>query len=707
MLFKRAFLALLTVFFIAALPRVAVAMAGNWDSNEQVKVRIVSAVAAVGDRETIPLGLQFQLQPGWKIYWRSPGDAGFPPAPRWKGSGNLKDAQLTWPAPKRFSILGLETLGYKDEVVLPLTASVTVPGQPLDLNSQIRYLTCKEICIPYEAKVALHLPSGSAKPGAYTHLIDSYVSRVPGAGDRHGLSIRKAVLLSGTNDTQIQIEAHGRERFSKPDLFVEGPDEAIFGKPIVNLSEDGKRAVIQIAALGVKPETIDGKTLILTLVDGDRSMETRTPVRFGGSIHAETSSPREENADSLWRIIFLALIGGFILNLMPCVLPVLSIKLLSVVKYGGGDASGVRIGFIATAAGVVTSMLAIAAALVGVKSAGMTVGWGIQFQQPLFLVFMALVVMLFAYNLFGLFEIQLPQRLSDISLNAGGKPSTTGHFLTGAFATLLATPCSAPFVGTAVGFALSRDSSEIFLVFGALGLGLALPYLAVAAFPKIATALPRPGNWMVVLRHILGLVLVATAVWLLTVIAVQIGREGAFLVAALLVLAGAVLLVRRLPGSRLGAHAGKVVLVLSIAALALPIVRTPRLETTAPESLGQWQVFNQAELSRLVQSGKVVFVDVTADWCITCQVNKKVVLDAEPVAGWLRGENVVAMRADWTRPNSEIARYLASFGRYGIPFNAVYGPDTPQGIALPELLTSAFVLDAAKKSGSDMRLVAQ
>ncbi|MDD9914499.1 MAG: thioredoxin family protein, partial [Rhodospirillaceae bacterium] len=402
-----------------------------------------------------------------------------------------------------------------------------------------------------------------------------------------------------------------------------------------------------------------------------------------------------------------ALLGGLLLNLMPCVLPVLSIKLLSVVSYGGREAASVRFGFLATAAGIVTSMLVIAAALLGVKAAGMSVGWGIQFQQPVFLAFMALIVALFAYNLFGLFEIHLPQRLSDMSLRASDQPSAAGHFMTGAFATLLATPCSAPFVGTAVGFALSRDTLEILSVFAALGVGLALPYLAVAAFPRLATALPRPGTWMVVLRQIMGVALAATAIWLLTVIAVQIGTEGALILTAMLVLMGGVLLIQRLPGSRLGRHAGKAVFALSIAALALPVVHMPSGNAVAVAESGRWERFDQAEIARLVASGKTVFVDVTADWCITCQVNKKVVLDTQPVASWLDSQNVVAMRADWTRPNQDVANYLASFGRYGIPFNAVYGPDAPQGIALPELLTSDIVVQAAVKSDSKSQIAAR
>lgn len=702
----RSFLAGLTILVAALAPQTAKASASAWDANEHVKVRIVSAIEAVGEQETILLGLQFQLKPGWKIYWRSPGDAGFPPDPVWKGSENLSRTTLSWPAPKRFSVLGLETLGYKDEVVLPFTAKVAQPGVPLHLRSQIRYLACEEICIPYQAKVALDLPAGPAMPAQYAHLIDSFSAQVPGAGERHGLSVVRTVLLNGGAEPQVQIEARSRLPFASPDVFVEGPDEVVFGKPTVTLSEDGKRAVLAVTGIGLEPAQLDGANLVLTLVDKDRSMEITVPLRFGEPV-ASGAKIDDATQTSLWRILLYAILGGLILNLMPCVLPVLSIKLLSVVSYGGREASGVRFGFLAAAAGIISSMLVIALALLGLKAAGMSVGWGIQFQQPLFLVFMALVVALFAYNLFGLFEIRLPQRLSDMSLGAGDQPSASGHFLTGAFATLLATPCSAPFVGTAVGFALSRDTVEILSVFAALGIGLALPYFAVAAFPKLATALPRPGKWMIVLRQILGLALAVTAVWLLTVAAVQIGAEGAYIIAAMLVLVGVVLLVRRLPQSRLGRHAGKAVLVLSIAVLILPVVRTPQTIPPAVAQSGVWQTFDRAELNRLVAAGKIVFVDVTADWCITCQVNKKVVLDAEPVAGWLGSVNVVAMRADWTRPNKGIANYLASFGRYGIPFNAVYGPDAPNGIALPELLTRDTVVEAAIKSGSTSAIVSR
>jgi len=686
----------------ALVPQAALATASDWDKNEHVKVRIVSAVNGVGQLEYISLGLHFQLMPGWKIYWRSPGDAGFPPDPVWDGSENLSGTKLFWPTPTRFSILGLETLGYKNEVVLPFVAKIRQPGQRLWLSSNIRYLACEEICIPYQAEVVLDIPSGPADPGMNAHLISSFLARVPGPGDRHGLSIIKTVLVKGDRDPQVQIEARSQQPFVSPDVLVEGPDEVIFGKPSVTLSGDGMRAVFAVTGIGLNPADLDGTNLVLTLVDKDRSMEAAVPLRLGDPIAPPMSGAMDM---SLWQILLYAILGGLILNLMPCVLPVLSIKLLSVVSYGGRKSTAVRIGFLSTAAGIITSMLVIALVLLVVKAAGMSVGWGIQFQQPLFLTFMALVVALFAYNLFGLFEIHVPQRLSGMSLRAKDQPSASKHFLTGAFVTLLATPCSAPFVGIAVGFALSRNTVEIISVFSALGAGLALPYFAVAAFPWLATALPRPGKWMVVLRQIMGVALGMAAIWLLTVIAVQIGVEGAIALAAMLALVGVVLLIRRLPHSHIGRYAGKFVLILSIAALAVPIVHKPSRNTIAATETNLWQTFNRAEISRIVAAGKTVFVDVTADWCITCQINKKLVLESEPIAGWLNSDNVVAMRADWTRPNQDIANYLASFGRFGIPFNAVYGSGMPQGVLLPELLTSDIVVQASAKAGGRRRIV--
>ncbi|HEY0832581.1 MAG TPA: thioredoxin family protein, partial [Azospirillum sp.] len=400
---------------------------------------------------------------------------------------------------------------------------------------------------------------------------------------------------------------------------------------------------------------------------------------------------------SLPSMLAVALLGGLILNLMPCVLPVLSLKMLSMVAHSGAPPRRVRAGFLASAAGILASFLVLAGAMVALKTAGAAVGWGIQFQQPLFLVFMVVLVTLFAANLWGLFEIPLPRFLAD---TAGG---TEGHgyggqFATGAFATLLATPCSAPFLGTAVGFALANGPLEVFAIFTALGVGLALPYLLVAAFPAIARHLPRPGRWMVALRRVLGGALALTGVWLLSVMAVQVGEPVAGLVAALM----AALVLALWLGHRLAAGmrwAGPVsAALLTLAAFIVPVQFGAGADA-APVATTAWKSFDEAAIGKHVAEGRTVFVDVTADWCITCQANKKLVMNRGEVARRLDGD-VVALRADWTRPDERIAAYLARHGRYGIPFNIVYGPGAPDGIALPELLTTGAVLEALDKAGN-------
>jgi suppressor for copper-sensitivity B len=385
---------------------------------------------------------------------------------------------------------------------------------------------------------------------------------------------------------------------------------------------------------------------------------------------------------------------------MPCVLPVLSLKLLKVVGHGGAERGAVRLGFLATTAGILFSFMLLATILVALKAAGMMIGWGIQFQQPIFLAVLVAVLTLFACNLAGLFEVRLPRFFADFATRHGEGSSLAGNFLTGAFVTVLATPCTAPFLGTAVGFALGRGPLEIYTVFFALGLGLALPYMVVAVFPVLATSLPKPGPWMVVLRRVLSLALAATAVWLLSIVKSLMGMESAVAIGALMALVAIVLAVRRIQGLRLARYSGAVVTLLLLAAVAIPIVRPPSA-LPALTAATDWQPFDEAAIARHIKQGRTVLVDVTAEWCITCRVNKMTVLEAGVVNNLLDSGRVIPMQADWTRPNPAIANYLARHGRYGIPFDIVYGPKAPQGILLPELLTKGSVLGAFVEASGD------
>ncbi|MDA1091617.1 MAG: protein-disulfide reductase DsbD family protein [Proteobacteria bacterium] len=686
-----------------------------WQQTEQSAVRLIAATETTGNAETLTLGLHFKLKPGWKIYWRSPGDAGFPPEPDWMGSQNLKSAVMHWPAPERFSVLGLETLGYKKEVVFPLTVTRTDTAKPLRIAGTIRYLTCDDICIPYDADVALTIPHGPdgapIKPSQFAHLISRYQSSVPGDGNRHGLDIEAAETWGDGKNVFLRVRATATLPFQAPDLFPEGPSELTFSKPSVRLGPDRRSAVLEAKVFGSKylkgpDKSLAGKTLTLTLVDGKRSAEKRlgvvvttakTPItnQAGSGAPGDTLTP-------IALILAFALLGGLILNLMPCVLPVLSIKLLGVVGHGGGERRLVRLSFLASAAGIVFAFLGLAAALIALKTAGMTIGWGIQFQQPWFLIAMTLLVTAFACNLWGFFEVRLPMWVADLGEHSSHAHGLGGHSLQGAFATLLATPCSAPFLGTAVGFALARGAFEIAAVFTALGLGLALPYLAIAAFPGLATRLPKPGPWMITMKRILGFALAATGVWLLSVLTASVGLKAAIGVGVLATAGGGLLYLGRLlpDGARRRAP-------LWMAAVALAAFMVPgwlgdaagrvnvRDASAGDDVLSKlWTPFDETAIATLVAAGNTVFVDVTADWCITCQINKAFVLNRTDVLAALQGDKVVAMQADWTRPDPAISEFLARHQRYGIPFDAVYGPGAPGGIVLPELLRQDIVLDA-------------
>jgi len=689
------------------------AASGDWAVTDHTRLRLISQANTVGDQPTVTLGLHFQLNDHWKIYWRSPGGSGFPPSIALDGSTNAQAAAIQWPLPERFSILGFETLGYTDEVVLPVTLTLAEPGQALALKAQVSYLACAEICIPYDAEVALDLPASTAStpaPSAEAHLINRFQVQVPLPGPSQGLTLDRVEFKADgpKADTGVlYVTATSENGFNAPDIFVEGPELLAFAKPQVGISANGTMAILEVPfeGLNVLKEPFSQATLTLTLADAPRSAE------FSGAQASPATADTLALADdlpaglpagpSLLAMLGLALLGGVILNLMPCVLPVLSIKLLGVVGHGGANPRTVRLSFLASAAGIISSFLALAAVLIALKGAGLAIGWGIQFQHPWFLVAMALVVTLFACNLWGFFEVHLPQGVAEIGAPETHVHGLGGHFMTGALATLLATPCSAPFLGTAVGFALARGTLEIMAIFAALGVGLALPYLLVAAAPKLATRMPRPGRWMVVLRRILGFALAATGVWLVSILAVQVSDVAAALIAAVMVAVAGVFYAHKRMGRRYGRLDWLAVTILAALAFAVPdTVRNGGDADLAAEPEGLWQSFDLGGIDALVADGKVVVVDVTADWCITCQVNKAAVLDRGPVLARLQGPDTVAMKADWTRPNAEISRYLAGFGRYGIPFNAVYGPGAPDGIALPELLSNEVVLNAMDKAAS-------
>lgn len=697
--------------------------ASAWVDTEYASVRLISSVKAAGDpsqstgADPLTLGLEFQLAKDWKIYWRSPGDAGFPPQPDWKTSENVASIDMAWPAPVRFSVLGFETLGYKDEVVFPLAVTPQTQGDAIKLSGEIDYLICSDICVPETVSLSLDIPGGVKTPSSFAHLINKHAVRVPGDGLSHGLSIG-TVSIDSTDPAKPVLVVSARSvpdlPFQTPDVYLEGPEGLGFGAPDVSLRDNGALAVLRVPVypgLGMEKTafaSLSNASFTATVVDGERSAEQTLPVTSITDPAITANAPLAQQT-GLLVILGLAFLGGLILNLMPCVLPVLSIKLLGVVSHGGSEARTVRLSFLASAAGIIVSFLIIGGSLAALKSAGATIGWGIQFQQPWFLASMMVVIIVFACNLWGWFEFRLPTSVADAGIQVSHTHGMGGHFLTGMLATLLATPCSAPFLGTAVGFALARGTMDILIIFATLGVGLATPYVTVALFPRAVTLLPKPGQWMVGLRRVLGVALAGTAGWLLWVMSQQVGLQAAAISGVFAL--GLLVMVywRNRTGASSVVNPAFFATLLGAVAIAVPILAgTPEFGTTfgnnksAKQSSAKldalWQPFDRDGINALVAAGNVVFVDVTADWCITCQVNKSFVLAGSPVIDQLQSNNVTPMQADWTLPDAAISDYLASFSRYGIPFNAVYGPGAPDGLTLPELLTSDTVMQAIEEA---------
>lgn len=668
----------------------AQAATSPWTVEDDTKMRLVSENETTGGEKTQRMALEIELDPGWHTYWRSPGEAGLPPEieARTDEGTNVAFLTFSYPAPQRFTAEDLQTAGYTERVAFPLAVTLIDPNQGATLETAVTLTVCKDICVQHHLTPQLSLPQGPAQKGEDAALVEAAYASVPRPAEKEGYKVTN--IERGPNDLKITVESP--HPFASPDIFIETEKDLAFTAPQTILSDDKKTALFTLTLQDAPPEgfSFEGLPLTLTITNGTEAVEEPIAANFQPAENP-ASAP---TVSSFAFYLALAFLGGFILNLTPCVLPVLSLKILSVMGHGGGERSKVRRSFLTTFLGILFSFWLLAGGTIAFQEAGQIVGWGMQFQHPLFLTFLSVLLTLFAANLWGLYEIPLPRFLAD-RMDAQTHPKLAGDFITGAFATLLATPCTAPFLGTAIGFALGTGPNEIAAIFTALGLGMGAPYLLVALHPGLATALPRPGLWMIRLKQILGIVLALTALWFLFVLGVEIAPENAFLTAGILLGLLAVFVL-----NRKGTHPKFFKRALPIF-LLLPFFLALAPPLTAPTSTQdkEWQSFDKERLEREVLDGKTVFVDVTADWCLNCKVNKKYALSNEEVhAALFETQGTIAMQADWTKPNPAIATFMKKNGRYGIPFNAIYGPGAPEGIVLPELLTPAVILNALNKA---------
>ncbi len=601
----------------------------------ELEMQLISAVTATGDRTDLPLGLKVRLTEGWKIYWRSPGDAGLPPELSLadENANSQHKLEMDFPIPSRFSLLGLDTYGYGKEVIFPVYLRGHDAGQPLRLEAEASALVCADICIPVGGSLSLDIPAGQSRASTDAQDIARYAALVPKDQTGPDIGLEKLAFISDPPRLMLEMKSGTPPVI---DVFIETPVQGLgFAQPV---AQSPQLYAIAITGPG-DVSALAGQQAVLTI-------KTDSQFREIASIIPRLSSAPSGSwiSASLLFILLAAFAGGVILNIMPCVLPVLSLKLASILSMGGASPAQIRTRLMAGAAGILTSFALLGLVLVGLKLAGGRLGWGVQFQNPWFLGVMMLIMALFTLSLLDIVRFPIPAFAGRI-----GAHGLLGDFAAGFMATILATPCSAPLVGTAVSFALAASAPQLFLVMLVMGTGLALPWLILAAFPHWIAAMPAPGAWMKWVKPLLASGLVATILWLGWLLA---GASG---------------------------------------------ILASDNKIAGGNGTSAWQPWQLHAIETHLAKGQPVFVDVTADWCITCKVNKALVLNSGDIRAAFEAKNTVMLQADWTLPDSEIADYLASFGRFGIPFNILYYPDGRPPVIFDELLTKEKIVSALDK----------
>ncbi len=657
----------------------------GWLSHEDhppVSVKLELTGHYEAERNLLPALLHVELDEGWKTYWRSPGEGGIPPTFDWAKSANINDIEWHWPVPSRYSIQGIDTVGYQGSLTFPLMVQLSPDARQANISGTLTMSSCTTVCVLTDYPIDLHVDLDTLTVDSdRAFAFNQATGKVPREYDSN--NVKQAIWSDANQRVQLTIERDSG--WQNPQLFIHSNDETLadaeFSSPDIQVESNSLTANVDVSHWLDLPD-LNGAELIATVSDEKFAAEYKIQL---------TAGTIANNAPPLWAILLMALAGGLILNIMPCVLPVLGLKVQSLMLSGVQEPKVVRKQFFASSLGIISSFLVIALGLMALRWSGGSVGWGIQFQNPYFIAALVAITWLFALNLMGAFEFKLPSSLSTSAATAGDD-SYKGHFLQGMLATVLATPCTAPFLGTAVAFALAAESSVILLIFAALGVGMALPWLLIAVFPRTAKLLPKPGRWMQWVKPVFAIMMLATTVWLTTLLKNFISNE-VFL--AITVGLSALTLVI------IGKVHGRKALFLSIGGfLVLAAVVGTTLVLTADRWVNklpqdhQWQPLTQQRIDEAVASGQTVFVDVTADWCVTCQANKIGVLLQDPVFTALGEERVTRLRGDWTKANERITQYLKANNTFGVPFNKVYGPGAPDGITLPVVLSKDKVMDA-------------
>jgi thiol:disulfide interchange protein DsbD len=671
-------------------------------AEKHVDAELIAATDAIVPGQPLTVGLRLKHEHEWHTYWQVPGDSGLPTQIKWQLPAGFNAGPIAWPHPKRLPVGPLMNFGYEGETLLLTTLQVPADlpvGTPVTFNAKASWLECKDVCIPGDADVKLTLPvKAQAAPSSSAALFKATQALVPGA-------VLQATASIDANRIRLSLTPPVGKTLDKVEFFPleEGRIEA--AAPQILKTEGGQSAIYLTAA---KPVAADFKALKGVVVGNGgptsangwahvvQAPVSAAPVRAAG---ATTAADGSGSSMSLWAALGTALLGGLILNLMPCVFPVLSLKLIGLAQHRTHSGPMAAHG-IAFAVGVVLSFVLLAALLIGLQQAGSALGWGFQLQTPW--VVAALTVLFFAIglNLLGVFEMTMGTGVANMRAadNLASKSDWRGSFGTGVLAVIVASPCTAPFMGAALGYAITQPAVIALSVFAALGVGMAAPYVLLTLFPSLLARLPRPGRWMEMFKQFMAFPMFATCVWLLWVLAQQVDAGGIALALGVLVAVGFTLWALGLSqrGARVFrwvAVGGGMLAALTFTPIATSEALAPGTRSTADAG---WIEYSPEKLAQLRSEGKAVFVDFTAAWCVTCQLNKRVALRADGVKSRFASDNVVLMRADWTNRDEKITQALAQFGRNGVPLYVIYDRKGEPAV-LPELLTEGIVLAALDK----------
>ncbi len=686
-----------------------------------VKAALVSAEPAVQPGKPLTVALHLVHDPHWHTYWVNPG-TGLPTTIEWKLPAGWTAGPIQWPAPillkdKRGNIVGQ---GYEGELLLPVTLTPPADlqaGGEIDLTARADWLMCEEICVPGGADVSLRLSVAAAPPApdaAWGEKIRAVVAALPRAdpawtarAERTGkvltLTLTPAAGGAGEPKDVHFFTEDGLAAYDQPQSAKRAPDGSwVLTLPIASDAPADARKLSGVATSATS--WVRGGELRGLRVDAD--------IAAGSSPLGAASAPvapvgaSEPSAASLPGTLLLAFLGGLILNLMPCVFPVLGIKILGFVNQAGQRRRAVVVHGLVFTLGVLLSFWTLAGALAVLRSGGEQLGWGFQLQSAPFVYAIAVLMLVFALNMSGVFEFGL--RATAVGGNLQAKDGYAGSFFTGVLATVVATPCSAPFLAPALGTALAVSTAESFAIFTAIAIGLSAPYLLLSIFPRAVKLLPRPGAWMETFKQFMAFPLYATVGALVWVLAAQLGEEG-FLMAlfSLVLIAMGVWTYGRwaAPGASRGRVRFGVASLIALVSAGLWLgwprtaVATDLATTNAPAVT--WEPWSPEIVEKHRTEGRIIYVDFTARWCATCQTNKKLVFGSDAVLRLFAEKKVVALRADWTKKDPKITEELGRYRRSAVPFNVVWFPGKESPVVLPEILTPGIVLGALNQSGSN------